>query len=231
MHSVSAKPDVSDAVAAFMVAPHRGVSYDNACAKAGPLLDSALALDQTDIHEPKATGYIRRGALHAQYFFSQPALAPVAAILGATLAPAIRYAADTDAMISAIACGRELQSRIHRSVGTDAFDRIWLPGSAIGIFGAVCAAVRILRLDHVQARDALGIVATQSAGLAAVAGDASESLLIGKAAADAVEAAVLARNGFTSSAASIEGRRGFAALMATAFDARVIIDGLGVDWA
>jgi len=42
---------------------------------------------------------------------------------------------------------------------------------------------------------------------------------------------VLASHGFTSSAAPIEGRRGFAALMATAFDARIIVDGLGVDWA
>jgi len=88
--------------------------------------------------------------------------------------------------------------------------------------GATLAAARLLGLDALRTRHALGIAATQAAGLARNVGEAMGSLETGKAAADAIEAALLAKHGFTSAAASIDGRRGLAALMAYRFDAGAI---------
>ncbi|MGH3172199.1 MAG: MmgE/PrpD family protein [Trebonia sp.] len=69
-----------------------------------------------------------------------------------------------------------------------------------------------MRLPAGAVRDAIGLCATQSAGLAR-AGNAAADLQIGKAAADAIEAAILGRSGFTSPEQSLEGRRGLFALL------------------
>jgi 2-methylcitrate dehydratase PrpD len=232
MHSAPANTEVSDAVAAFMVTSHNGASYEAAVTKARTLVSTArrVAADTLVERALAASGAIlQSAAAHAAAFAGDASLSDSAAVLGAAFAAAKLKGASDDALAAAIACGRELQARVHRSVGDNAFDAIWNAGSAIGVFGAVAAAVSVMKLDAGQARNALGLAATQSAGLAITSGVAGAAS-VGKAAADAVEAAVLASHGFTSSAAPIEGRRGFASLMATMFDASAITRGLGTDW-
>jgi hypothetical protein len=232
MHSAQTKPDVSDAVAAFIIAPQSGVHYDEALAKARALLSAARTVAANSLVEKALApngDVLRMAASHGAAFAADANLASAAAVLGAALAAGRLAGSSDEAMAAAIACGRELEARIHHSVGDRAFDAIWNAGSAIGIFGAVAAAARLLKLDVTQTRNALGLAATQSAGIAITTGMAG-GIVVGKAAADAVEAAVLAGYDFTSSAASIEGRRGFAALMATAFDSTAIVRELGSDW-
>jgi hypothetical protein len=232
MHSAPTKSDVSDAVAAFIIAPQSGADYDEALAKARAMLVAARSV-ATDTLVKKALApngdVLRMAASHAAAFAANAELANAAAVLGAALAAGRLAGSSDEAIAAAIACGRELGTRIHHSVGDRAFDAIWNAGSAIGIFGAVAAAARLLKLDAAQTRNALGLAATQSAGIA-ITTDVAGAIVVGKAAADAVEAAVLASHGFTSSAASIEGRRGFAALMATTFEPRAITGGLGTNW-
>jgi hypothetical protein len=238
MYNGSAPSDVSDAVAAFMVAPHSGASYDAACAAARVLLQAArrattrFDAGATLVEKALAAyGDVPRAAVSgATAIAADPALRDAAAILGAAIAAGQLAGASDEVLVAAIATGCELQTRLHRSVGDGAFDRTWNDRSALGGFGAVAAAARVMRLDKTQARHALGLAATQAAGIAATTGTAA-GIASGKAAADGVEAVVLATHGFTSSAASIEGRRGFAALMATAFDPSAIVDGLGERWS
>ena len=66
-----------------------------------------------------------------------------------------------------------------------------------------------------QARNALGICATQAAGLRAATGTDAGALQAGKAAFNAVEAAQLASLGFTSSREPLNGRRGLFTLFGT----------------
>ena len=73
--------------------------------------------------------------------------------------------------------------------------------------GAGLAAGLMLGLPEAQLRSALGICATQAAGLRAAAGTDAAPLQAGKAAFNAVEAAQLARLGFTSSREPLDGRR------------------------
>jgi len=78
--------------------------------------------------------------------------------------------------------------------------------------GAGLAAGLMLGLPQSQLRNALGICATQAAGLRAADGTDAGPLQAGKAAFNAVEAALLARAGFTGPAEPLDGRRGLFAL-------------------
>jgi 2-methylcitrate dehydratase PrpD len=84
---------------------------------------------------------------------------------------------------------------------------------AAAIGGCVAAGV-MLGLPEPQLRAAIGIAATQAAGLSSAEGTDAGSLQAGKAAFNAVEAALLAQRGFTSSPQPLEGRRGLYALFA-----------------
>jgi hypothetical protein len=81
--------------------------------------------------------------------------------------------------------------------------------------GAGLAAGLMLSLPEAQLRSALGICATQAAGLRAAAGTDAAPLQAGKAAFNAVEAAQLARLGFTSSREPLDGRRALFPLMSS----------------
>ena len=74
---------------------------------------------------------------------------------------------------------------------------------------------------------ALGIAATQSAGLQAMFGTDCKSLHPGSAARNGLTAALLASKGFTSSERAIEAPRGFANVLSRKFDPKVITEGLG----
>ncbi len=88
----------------------------------------------------------------------------------------------------------------------------WSVPAVAAVIGAGLAAGIMLRLPEAGLRHALGICATQAAGLRAAAGTAAGPLQAGKAAFNAVEAAHLARLGFTSSRDPLDGRRGLFAL-------------------
>jgi 2-methylcitrate dehydratase PrpD len=151
-------------------------------------------------------------------------------VLAAVVATGELVSTEADDLAAAAAVGIEVALRIRNAVDSDEFRARWNVASAVGVLGAVLAVARILKLDETRTRNALGIAATQSAGLAHNAGLPLAGLEVGKAAADAIEAALMAKHGFTSAPASIDGRRGFAALMAYRFDAAAITEGLGDEW-
>jgi MmgE/PrpD N-terminal domain len=88
----------------------------------------------------------------------------------------------------------------------------WSGGSVAAVIGAGVAAGLLLGLDGPRLRAAIGICATQAAGLRAAEGTDAFPLQVGKAAFNGVEAALLARAGFTAPAEPLEGRRGLFAL-------------------
>jgi hypothetical protein len=83
----------------------------------------------------------------------------------------------------------------------------WSVPVVSAVIGAGLAAGLMLGLPDVRLRNAIGICATQAAGLRAAAGTDAAPLQAGKAAFNAVEAAQLARLGFTSSREPLDGRR------------------------
>ena len=94
----------------------------------------------------------------------------------------------------------------------DAGARGWSAPVISAAIGATAAAGHMLGLAEPQLRAAIGIAATQAAGLRSADGTDAAPLQAGKAAFNAVEAALLAQAGVTSAAHPLEGRRGLYAL-------------------
>jgi hypothetical protein len=90
----------------------------------------------------------------------------------------------------------------------------WSLPAVSAVIGAGLAAGLMLRLTPGRLRHALGICATQAAGLRAATNTDAGPLQAGKAAFNAVEAGQLARLGFTSSGDPLDGRRALFALFA-----------------
>jgi len=86
---------------------------------------------------------------------------------------------------------------------------------------------KLLKLNEQQMCWALGIAATQSAGLREMFGSMCKSFHPGRAAQNGLMAALLASKGFTSSEQAIEAKRGWANVLSTRFDPAVIVEGLG----
>jgi 2-methylcitrate dehydratase PrpD len=114
---------------------------------------------------------------------------------------------------AATAVGYRVAELVADALGPGHVEIGWCVAATAGTIGATAAAGRLLGLDEVALRNALGLAATQAAGLNAARDTNAGPLQLGKAAANAVEAALLAADGFTSAAEPLEGRRGMIAVM------------------
>jgi 2-methylcitrate dehydratase PrpD len=130
-------------------------------------------------------------------------------------------------LLHAFLLGMEVTCRIGVGVFGWHYGRGWHITGTVGTFGAAAAAGKLLGLDEERMIHALGIAATEAAGLREGFGSMCKSLNPGRAAQNGLSAALLAANGFTSTAAGIEGRRGFAHVLGDAPDLAAIIEGLG----
>ena len=77
---------------------------------------------------------------------------------------------------------------------------------------------------------ALGLAATQAAGLREMFGSMAKAFHPGRSAQNGYAAALLAQAGFTAGERGIEGPRGFAAVQAAQYDLSKITTRLGVDF-
>ena len=130
-------------------------------------------------------------------------------------------------LIHAFALGVETEVRVGLSVFPEHYDKGYHITGTAGVFGAAAAIGKLLKLNEQQMCWALGIAATQSAGLREMFGSMCKSFHPGSVACNGFAAALLAQQNFTSAEAGIEGKRGFAHVMSSKFDPGVITDGLG----
>ncbi len=103
----------------------------------------------------------------------------------------------------------------------------WHLTGTLGSIAAGAACARLLRLDEKQMVHALGIAATQAAGMQQNRGTMCKSFHAGKAAANGVIAALLAEQGFDSSDEIIEGKRGFCRIFSNVAAPEKVLDELG----
>ena len=106
----------------------------------------------------------------------------------------------------------------------------WHLTGTLGSIAAAAACGRLLNLDAQQMTHALGIGATQAAGMQQNRGTMCKSLHAGKAAQNGALAALLARQGFTSSPEILEGRKGFCRIYSNVAETEHIVQGLGERW-
>jgi 2-methylcitrate dehydratase PrpD len=126
--------------------------------------------------------------------------------------------------------GFEAESRVGNAVYPAHYDAGWHITGTAGVFGAATAIGRLLGLSEHEMIWAIGLAATQAAGLREMFGSMAKSFHPGRSAQNGYTAALLAQAGFTAGEHGIEGPRGFAAVQASAYDLSKITAGLGVDF-
>lgn len=158
------------------------------------------------------------------------ALHPSAPVLPALLALAQWRGVSGARFVHAFIVGVEAECRVGLSVFPEHSTAGWHITATAGTFGAAAAAGTLLGLSEQQMTWALGIAATQAAGLRAMFGSMCKSLHPGRAAHGGLTAALLAAQDFTSSEHGIEARTGFAHVLSTRFDPDVITAPWGERW-
>jgi 2-methylcitrate dehydratase PrpD len=126
--------------------------------------------------------------------------------------------------------GFEAESRVANAVYPAHYDAGWHITGTSGVFGAATSIGKLLGLSVQQMVWAIGLAATQAAGLREMFGSMGKAFHPGRSAQNGYAAALLAREGFTSGEHGIEGPRGFAAVTAARYDVAKVTDGLGRDW-
>ena len=136
---------------------------------------------------------------------------PTVVLVPALLALAEARGASGADFMTAFVAGYETLCRIGAAVSPGHYTHGFHATGTIGTFGAAAACSRLLQLNADDTAVALGIAATEAAGLKAMFGTMCKPLHAGKASADGMMAAQLAARGFTSRDDAIEAMQGFAA--------------------
>lgn len=135
-------------------------------------------------------------------------------------------------LITALVAGYETGIRIGLAANGGMFKSGFHNQGTTGVFVAAAAAARLLRLDPEQTRHALGIAASQAAGLMAVQdGAMAKSFHSGRAAQSGVYAAKLAQSGYTGIPDVLDGAYGtFLSAFLDNWVPSLLKDGLGSQW-
>jgi len=132
--------------------------------------------------------------------------------------------------MEAFILGFEAESRIGNAVYPAHYDVGWHITGTAGVFGAAAAIGKLLSLQGHEMIWAIGLAATQAAGLREMFGSMAKALHPGRAAQNGYAAALLAQAGFTAGEHGLEGPRGFAAVQAAQYDLSKITARLGEDF-
>jgi 2-methylcitrate dehydratase PrpD len=132
--------------------------------------------------------------------------------------------------VEAFILGFETASRCGNAVYPAHYDVGWHITGTIGVIGAAVAIGKLEGLTTQQMVWALGLAATQSAGLREMFGSMGKAFHPGRSAQNGYAAAMLAKAGFTAGERGLEGPRGFAHVMASSRDLAKATTRLGVDF-
>ena len=157
-------------------------------------------------------------------------LHPGPPVAGALVALAEKHPVSGPQFLHAYLLGIEAACRVANAVSVSHYEHGWHITGTCGVFGAAAAAGRVYRLNAAQMHVALGLAATQAAGLVEMLNSPARLVNSGFAARNGLAAAMLAREGFACAERPLEGRRGFLAVYGGANDAAALAEGLGRDW-
>jgi 2-methylcitrate dehydratase PrpD len=150
-------------------------------------------------------------------------------VLAALLALCETYAVTGEELIAAYVAGFEAGVRAGKSA-TGHHRGGWHLTGTLGSIASAAACGTLLRLTPTQMTHAIGIGATQAAGMQQNRGTMCKSLHAGRAAENGVLAALLAQRGFDSSLEILEGKKGFCRIYSDVAAPEAITAGLGQHW-
>lgn len=134
---------------------------------------------------------------------------PSVAIAPTALALAESTGASGRELLLAYAIGVEITGKIGRYAVPHHYEHGWHTTGTVGVLGAAGTAAKLLGLNEQQTAMALGLAASQSAGVRQNFGTMSKPFHAGNAGRAGIVAAQLAREGFTSSLRAMEGEYGW----------------------
>jgi 2-methylcitrate dehydratase PrpD len=155
---------------------------------------------------------------------------PAAPVAAPVLALAQARGFSGRAVLTAFILGVEVECRVGNAVSPHHYARGWHITSTCGVFGAAVACAKLLELSAEQISNAIGIAASQSAGIVENLPSAAKNVSVGNAARNGLFAALLAAEGYSASPRAIEGPLGWARAMGDEPDMARLIGGLGKTW-
>jgi 2-methylcitrate dehydratase PrpD len=155
---------------------------------------------------------------------------PTAPVAGALFSHAgLRPVGGSDFLLAFI-LGNEAQARIGLAISPSHYNRGWHITSTCGGFGAAAACGKLSALSEQQMVWALGLAATQSAGLCECLGTPAKSVSVGNAARNGLWSALLAEKGYDGPAEPLAGVQGFYHALAEQADLSFLTEGWGEKW-
>lgn len=195
---------------------------------------TAVVLGRTEGFDPLRAALLNGIGSHVhEYDDTTPKnyIHPSVPVASALFAHASAHPVSGEDFVHAFILGFEAESRIGDAVYPAHYEAGWHITSTAGVFGAAAAIGRLLGLSVRQMVWALGLAATQSAGIREMFGSMGKSFQPGRAAQNGYTAALLAGADFTAGEQGLEGPRGFAAVTAADYDLTKITAGLGRDFS
>jgi 2-methylcitrate dehydratase PrpD len=153
-------------------------------------------------------------------------------VLPAALAIGQRERSDGARLLTALALGFEVSSRIARTaVGLETVRGFHNPGTQ-GPFGAAATVGKLYDFDEERLASAMGIAGSSAAGLLEFAwsGGDTKRLHLGRASQLGLESALLARQDVRGPATVLEGRSGYFNAFSTSSRLETLVEGLGTTW-
>jgi 2-methylcitrate dehydratase PrpD len=155
---------------------------------------------------------------------------PAAPVAAPVLALAQARGLSGQAVLTAFILGVEVECRVGNAVSPGHYARGWHITSTCGVFGAAAACAKLLGLPANQISNAIGIAASQSAGIVENLPSAAKNVSVGNAARNGLFAALLAAEGYSASPRAIEGPLGWARAMGDEPNLARLTGGLGNSW-
>ncbi|MGH8786190.1 MAG: MmgE/PrpD family protein [Cupriavidus necator] len=193
--------------------PVAGILWDDALGDGGDAVASVVGRG-AKLSMPQAA-LVNGAASHALDYDDAHADIghPSVAILPALLAMAEARRASGRSVLTAFVAGYEAAAMVGAAIGQDHYNRGFHTTATIGIFGAAVACAKLLGLPLDGVRRAIGIAATQAAGMKAMFGTMGKPFHAGRVARDGLLAARLSAAGLTAADSILDGKLGFLSVL------------------
>ena len=155
---------------------------------------------------------------------------PTAPALPPVLALAERYNQSGLELLTAYLIAVEIETKIAEAINPRHYADGFHTTATIGTIGAAAGAARALGLDVRQTAQALGLGASQAAGLRENFGTMTKPFHPGRAAESGTVAAELVKLGWTAAPDALEAKRGFFNAAGGGYDAAALHGKLGKPW-
>jgi 2-methylcitrate dehydratase PrpD len=155
---------------------------------------------------------------------------PTATALPPALALAEARGLSGRDLMTAYHLGVEVECKIAEAIGPRHYEEGFHSTGTCGAIGAAAAAARMLGLDLPATVHAIGIAASEAAGLRENFGTMTKPLHAGRAAESGIVAADLAGRGWTANQQILEAPRGFFRAAGGGYDPGAIVHKLGNPW-